>query len=548
MNKIKRLSFVIVMLMFFGSATQIPIEITGNLPASVDNSKLSCFPPIVNQGQREACGNATGIGYIFNYEISASRNASSKDKSNQYPFFTTFDFLNNGIESAEETLHVYYRHFLPAWKITQENGIPNAVDFGTSDLNSTRWLSGYDKYYRAMQNRVDKVDSISMTDSTSLTKAKQWLYNHGNGSSNGGILLFTANIYCIGETSIPTGALAGQTFIKGWGWSDNPNDPYSCRISYHTMAIVGYDDSVKFDFNKDGEYTNNIDINGDGKITPADREIGAFKIANAWGTSCWDGGLAYTGYRLVFIPPSQGGIQSNNRLYFITVKKNYTPKLALKVSITDAVRNKIALSVGVSSDISSTKPEKIRKFQRQFTYSGGAIPMCGKNASPSIEIGLDITDLLDSIPNASKPNFFIIVDSKGGTGTVDSLSLMDYRSGTLEQTNSSQTNISIISGTSTSPAKTYVSVDGNHTSVLQNKHSYICKDLTVRKLNGRFEIQLPTMEKSIISFSNTQGKRIATLTSINKEWIEIPHTFSCGIYVINIKTNSGLSFVKKISF
>jgi hypothetical protein len=234
------LAFYLTFSVFPGSA-QIPIQVSGTLPVSINNSTQTCFPPIVDQGQRESCGNATGIGYIFNYEINCARSLSGKEKANQYPFFHTYDFLNEGDEMGDPD-HDYFRHFLAAWKITQENGIPNVNDFGASDLSSTRWLSGYDKYYRAMQNRVDKIDSFAITDSTGLRKMKQWLKDHGNGSSVGGVFAFTANIYGTQEITVPSGVEVGKSMVKAWG---------SNQSSSHCMAIVGYNDSVHYDFNGD---------------------------------------------------------------------------------------------------------------------------------------------------------------------------------------------------------------------------------------------------------------------------------------------------------
>ncbi len=42
------------------------------------------------------------------------------------------------------------------------------------------------------------------------------------------------------------------------------------------MTVVGYNDSIKYDFNEDGQYTNNIDLNDDGIIDLRDWEVGAF--------------------------------------------------------------------------------------------------------------------------------------------------------------------------------------------------------------------------------------------------------------------------------
>ncbi len=525
---------VVCIAVFSGSVfAQIPIQINGTAPVSIDNSTAAWFPPVVDQGAKESCGNATGIGYGFSYEINASRAAAGKDSSNQYPFCATYDFLNEGCESCDPN-KTYYRHFIPAWKIAQENGIPVVRDFGTPDLNSTRWMTGYDNYYRAMRNRIDKIDSFEVFDTTSLRKMKQWLIDHGNGSPSGGIFIFTANIYGTQEDTVHSGPESGKTFIKFWG---------SDQTSGHCMAIVGYNDSVRYDFSGDGKYTNTLDIGNDagaigtkdGKVDMADWEIGAFKAANSWGTSEWDNGFAWVPYRSFVISPLNGGLLSSGRVYYLTVRDNYNPRMAFKISLSDALRNTIALSVGVSNDQSATVPAKLRIFDRQFTYSGGANPMCGKGASASIEIGLDISDLIDSIPGAAIAKFFLVIESKGGSGVVDSLRLMDYTSGTLKQTKSSQIAVSIAPGTSSNPAKTYISVLSSINAVLPAADRIFSKkNISIRHVNGDVRIVLPGSRGGRFGLFDSCGKLRASLSVVREgEWIGLPRSLPGGVYFIH---------------
>ncbi|MBN2037857.1 MAG: T9SS type A sorting domain-containing protein [Chitinispirillaceae bacterium] len=528
---------------------QIPITVSGSLPSSIDNSTEIWFPPVVSQ-QGESCGNAAGIGYIFNYEINAARGVSAKTSANQYPYFHTFDFLNNGDETREETLHVYYRHYLPAWKIVKENGIPNVVDFGTSNLNSTAWLHGYDKYYRSMQNRVDKIDSLRMTDADALTKMKQWLRDHGNGSSNGGIFLVTGNIYCYVETSVPSGPEAGKSFIKKWGWSTDPNDPGLCRVSMHSLALVGYNDSVRCDFNGDGRFTNNVDQNNDGKVDIGDWEIGAVKVANTWGTAAWDRGFVWAGYRTLVLPPEQGGIINDNYLYYITVKRICTPSAALKVNLTSSVRNTICLSLGVSSDQASTTPTKIRKLNREFCYSGGPHPARGRGASSSIEIGLDVSDLIDSLGGSRTGKFFLIVDSKGGTNTIDSLSFMDYTGGTVKQTKSTQTRVAVTAGTASSPARTYVgvAVTLNNTAIAARPLGMVSEqNIMIRSNHGTTRIALPSGSHCGITLYDMSGKQCARFSAGSKRVLVLSaNSLDAGVYIMNIRS-AGQLLTRKIT-
>ena len=442
-----------------------------------------------------------------------------------------------------------YRMFIDAWKIGQENGIANLSDFGASNLTSTHWVSGYDRYFRIMQNRVDKIDSLNMTDTNSLRKMKQWLFDHGNGSSSGGLVIFTLYMYGSQETTIPSGVEAGKSFFKYWGTKADMS-------SQHAMTIVGYNDSVRFDFNGDKKFTNNVDISNhegkinstDGKIDMADWEIGAIFVANTWGTSWGDKGFAYAPYRSLFISYANGGTISNNRIYYMTVKKNYTPKMALKASITHSVRNAIALSVGAAPDPQATVPSKIRSFDRQFTYAGGAYPMCGKRASSSIEIGLDVSDLLDSIDGGTAARFFLVVDSKASGGIVDSLSLMDYSSGTLVQTKSSQTKVAIATGTALKPTRTYVGVAWNTVGVSKPSHGDgVRRFLQIKTHKGMISLRVPDGGVKTVRLLNARGEQWSPVHYNGKgEWLSLKGAFPPAVCFVSVTLLTGKTFIQKI--
>ena len=54
------------------------------------------------------------------------------------------------------------------------------------------------------------------------------------------------------------------------------------------MVYAGFDQSIGRDCNGDGRITSDIDITGDGLVTLADREQGAFLAVNPWGRSWGD--------------------------------------------------------------------------------------------------------------------------------------------------------------------------------------------------------------------------------------------------------------------
>ena len=61
----------------------------------IDNSKLKYFPSIFNQ-QGNSCSQASGIRYIFSYEMNRVRDTDAKLNQNVYSYHYTWNFLNKG--------------------------------------------------------------------------------------------------------------------------------------------------------------------------------------------------------------------------------------------------------------------------------------------------------------------------------------------------------------------------------------------------------------------------------------------------------------------
>jgi hypothetical protein len=500
------------------------------LPSSVDNGVKRFFRPVFEQ-MGESCGNANGIGYTFTYEMDCARDAAADVEGNQYPYVYTYDFLNDG-SSSNGTSHMY----VDALNIVKENGVPTVADWGGLDAGfPTKWMSGYDAYYKAMRNRVDKIDTIDMLDSNGLTSLKQWLYDHGNGSASGGV----ANLGCsVGGwqfSTIATGPQTGKSICIKYG-----TDP----AYEHAQTIVGYNDSIRYDFNKDGKYTDTIDQNNDGKATMADWEIGALRIVNSWGVNSGigDSDRYWLPYRLLVTPQTQGGIWNANRVCIVTVKNNYAPKMTLKASLTHGQRNRIALSVGVAPQQSATQPVKVREFAKQFTYAGGAFPLCGSGGSSTSERGLDITDLIDSLAGGDNATFFLVVQSKGGAGTVNSLSLMDYTSGAVKETKSALTNVSI-----STTEKTYIGVS---TAVSEVAWSPVRTaeppDFVFRRINGAVQVKGPWRRVKYILIFTMNGAQKSSLPSNPRDgWVTLPSALPSGMYIVRFLDDDGRNWTRK---
>ena len=170
------------------------------LPTSIDNSTQPYFRSITAQSGYE-CGQSSGVAFNFCYEIDRERGLPASQLANQYPTHFTWDFLNaaNNYQGAS---------FFDSWEIVKACGNMNVVDYG-GGLNTggyTRWISGYDKYYNGMANRLNSVKAIRVDTPEGLQTVKYWLYDHLEGPSVGGV----GNIY--GQYfSPPVGILPAAT-------------------------------------------------------------------------------------------------------------------------------------------------------------------------------------------------------------------------------------------------------------------------------------------------------------------------------------------------
>lgn len=396
------------------------------LPVSVDNSQREWFRPVFMQNGG-CCGQASGVGYTFTYEINRMRGYGFNGNipENQYPTHFTWNFLNKIYENSGSW---YYQ----GWDIIKQMGVPTVENYGgmykpnlSNTDNANVWETGYDKYKEALSNKVIiEYHSISISSPADLDTLKHWLNDHGSGDESGGLANFAANIDSATYQTIPYGSsAAGKSIVRSWG-----ND------GLHAMTIVGYDDNVKYDFNGDGQYTNS-DPND-----MATWEIGALKVVNSWGTSYpsnIDGGFVYMPYRLLAIPNGQGGIYNsmyNNKkfVHVLSVSNSYSPELTLKVSIQHNCREQLKLYAGYSENanqqISLSKQQYIA-FNYSPWHDTLCLPMQGINEEP-IELCLDYGQFFN-LNNIGKVFFIVKQNQEEYLGTISDLSLIDYRWGEI---------------------------------------------------------------------------------------------------------------------
>ncbi|MCD4695419.1 MAG: hypothetical protein K8S16_04180 [Bacteroidales bacterium] len=402
-----------------------------DLPEVTDNSQQIYWRPVFNQSGL-SCGQASGIGLGFTYGINRMRGVPGDVPENQYPTHYTWNFGHGG----NGWYGVSYFH---SFEIVKTGGTPNVDVYGGMSAGGVeRWMSGYDNYYHSMHNRISDVFKIDLTTVEGINTLRNWIHNHLDGSDVGGVANFYTNAPSASQT-LPGGTPeAGKYVVTNW---------YSVN---HGLTICGYHDSIRWDYNNDGQYTNDIDLNGDGEITPHDWEIGGFKFANTYsGGPTWaNNGFCYMTYKSCADPYGNGGIW-DNAAHVVYAKENTEPLLTAKATITYDCRDRIRIRVGASTDINAQNPDFILGFPI-FNYQGGCQYMQGGTsvqANKTIELGLDITPFLNIIDPGTPTRYFLLIDENDpdgwGNGEVVSFSLMDYTNG-VQEIPSSQSNVNIV--------------------------------------------------------------------------------------------------------
>jgi hypothetical protein len=391
------------------------------LPASLDNSDQPYFRPLFAQISAE-CGQFAGIAFNFTYEMDYRRNVPADVPENQFPTFYSYNFQNGGYGWHG----VSYFH---SFEIARTNGQPTVADYGgITEGGPQRWLSGYDEYYHGMFNKLDKVYQIRVGTPEGLLTLKHWLFDHLNDEAVGGIACFYAAT-AWNTTILPAGTPEGGKHVE---------TAFPGRAT-HACTITGWNDSIRFDYNNDGQYTNNIDINSDSVVDMKDWEIGGLLFFDTYiGGLTWaDSSYCYMMYKTLADEIPTGGIW-NHAVHVLKVKEDYAPLLTMKVVLNHNSRDKIKVLAGISANPESNEPENILGFPI-FDFQGGNQYMQGGNSiteNKTIEFGLDITPLLGGIQSGQDAKVYLQVIEKDtsnvGTGSIMNFSVIDYTSGNKE--------------------------------------------------------------------------------------------------------------------
>ncbi len=344
---------------------------SGDLPISVDNSKLDCFPPIRDQKPLGSCASFSTTYYAMTHMTALIRGWNEKDNNdNSFKFSPkwTYNMANEGKDEGTSIYGVY--------QVMSEIGVATWDDV-PYDSNYSEWTIDKDIWIRALNNKPDKFGVIKNIDTDfGLNNLKMMLVN-------GYVLNFITCLDSWNYTSVKDDP------------SDSLDDSYEgssvCywvdgKLGPHAMTIVGYNDSIW------------VDINNNGSVD--DGEKGALKVANSWGTDWQDNGVAWSAYDALKKASAVSGGPVTNReqaiiggqATWLTAKKEYRPKLLAELTVSHTKRNQMTVSLGYS-DTTRKIPDKI--FESIFSNRGGELCFNGTEDNLKATFIFDFTDLID---------------------------------------------------------------------------------------------------------------------------------------------------------
>ncbi|MBR2715020.1 MAG: hypothetical protein IKB73_02290, partial [Ruminococcus sp.] len=243
-----------------------------NLPDSVDNSQSKFFPAIGNQGTLGSCTSWAQVYYQFTYTMNKEMNVATTPDNTFSP-----QWAYNLVAGTGDMIGPYYNTY--AFMKKQGNVFLNQVPY---DFNITSFSPTEDIWKTSIKYRIkdyQNFNNIGLEDSRITTANDEDLTLIKTALNNGDVLAYSTCIYSWQTTSIKTKSeisennkFKGQYAVTSQIGENGP----------HRMTLVGYNDNIWIDVNN-----NNAVDNG---------EMGAFKIANSWGSNYGNNGFMWIAY------------------------------------------------------------------------------------------------------------------------------------------------------------------------------------------------------------------------------------------------------------
>lgn len=319
----------------------------------VDNSKLKYFPEVDSQGGVGSCCSWSVVYYQFTHAVNKMLDRAATRETTFQPVFVHNLFAGGS-----------YRGDM-AWVISEILNTAGCATFSTvSDTQADKtWNASYDVWKEAHNYRVSsymdyenigRINSrITSPDDPDLAALKATV-------RNGDLISFTCFISSFVRQPI-VAAPGVDSELVGKEIVTKTSGTKGC----HEMTIVGYNDNIWTDLNKNGK----VD----------EGEMGAFKIVNSWGKDQLNGGFLWVAYDALNQQSVVDGVaydKSRVVTMYDFVKLNVSPNykfsnIYLKYTLNSSNRADSYLEITAMNKFDGT------------TYRRKTVPYCAVSLSSS---------------------------------------------------------------------------------------------------------------------------------------------------------------------
>ena len=379
------------------SSNEINSSTSNTLPISIDNSETKYFPKIGNQGNVGSCNSWATVYYQMTYSINKAldRNAS-QDEHIMSPTWI-YTLTNKGINYGS-----YYSDVL---KVLSEIGsvsithVPIITKGSTKNVRNIR--ASKDFWLEASKYRVKEYYSIGSEIDTDIVDPTLTKYTSDD-------ILSIKKALAMGEI------LSVSTHNKRWSkssikdiYNNDANIKYKgekiiTRVagkdkSTHRLTIVGYNDDIIVDINKNG--------------TIEDGEKGAFKLANSWGTSTDNKGYIWMCYDALLIESliDTNKFRNANRTvgfyniigFTVDIDSTDDPYYAA-IDVQTKDLESLKIEITATDAYGNTSTFNPAPFNNALKNGLGPYPFNTKNGGDRGEFYIDLTNVA---PNLYQNNF-----------------------------------------------------------------------------------------------------------------------------------------------
>jgi hypothetical protein len=384
------------------AAAQMKAEAQAAASVSVvDNSLLAAFPPIRTQDSLNACVPFSVVYYALTYEVALAKGWDAKNGGDAFRFSPkwAYNLVNGGSDGGTTPGAVF--DVLGSGGAVSWSTMPY-VGNGSNPLNYRGWPTATPAVWRtALATQVpagiNLSNSIYINGQTEISLIKDLV-------ANGRVLPFATQVLRWVQ-----GTASGGAKVCPWLRSSQGSG------AGHMMTIVGYDDGLW------------LDANGNGAQDAG--EIGAFKVANSWGTSDWNAGFRWILYD-AFLPVSaisgapadRVAANAGQAVYWLTLAP--APKILAEITLNHSMRRDLTMAVGVAATGTPAPDINSYAYSTLFVGTGGPYAFSGDApAMQSVTLTVDF-GALEPQPAAAR-RFFVGV--KDGGWSTDGLTVTACR-------------------------------------------------------------------------------------------------------------------------